>query len=271
MDARPIGIFDSGLGGLTAMTVLSRLLPGEDLIYFGDTGRMPYGTKTKTELLKIARQDIDFLRDMGAKLILAACGTVSTVALPILTPISDIPVFGVIEPAAREAVRRTRAGKIGVIATQATIAGGEYVRVLKGLSRDLEIIDAACPKLTPLVESGRISAKDAGVMAAVEEYLTPIKAAGVDTLLLGCTHYPLLESAIRAFLGDDIEHVSAGEAAALELVAYLESSGLGCGKASGGSRHYYTSGSREAFSVMAGMLLGNGPLEGVQAIEPFPL
>lgn len=271
MGARPIGVFDSGLGGLTAMAVLSRLLPGEDLIYFGDTGRMPYGTRPKAELMRIARQDINFLIDMGAKLILAACGTVSTVALPALAPISDIPVFGVIEPAAREAVRCTREGKIGVIATQATIAGGEYVRVLKELSQDLRITDIACPDFAPFVESGRMSAEDAGVMAAVEKYLAPVKAAGADTLLLGCTHYPLLENAIRAFLGEEIRLVSAGEAAALELVEQLDRSGLGSGRTSGGKRSYYTSGGREDFSAMAGMLMGGGPIEGVQAIEPFAL
>jgi len=271
MDCRPIGVFDSGLGGLTAMDVLDKLLPGEDIIYFGDSGRMPYGGRQVSELMQMAKQDIGFLVGMGAKLILAACGTLSTVALPTLAPKSEIPVFGVIESAARRAVSLSKTGHIGVIATQATIAGGEYMRVMNAMSRDLKITAVACPLFVPLVEAGKTSADDSDVMAAAEEYLSPIRKAGADVLLLGCTHYPLLNDAIRAFLGGDVELVSAGETAALELVSNLEALNLESGRAEGGRREFYTSGNPEEFSKIAAKLLPGVEIPSIKGMSPFDI
>jgi len=271
MNNGPIGVFDSGLGGLTAMDVLTKLLPGEDIIYFGDSGRMPYGGRERAQLMHMAKQDIDFLRGMGAKLILAACGTVSTVALPTLAPVSEIPVFGVIEPAASVAIECSKNMKIGVIATQATISGGEYVRVMRELQPSAEITAVACPKFVPLIELGKISCDDTDVRNAIEEYLTQIVEAEVDTLLLGCTHYPLLGEAISAFLGDGVKLISSGEEAAIELVNSLEGMNLSSGRQNGGTRQYYTSGDPDEFKEIAARLMPGVEVKNVTGIQPFDI
>ena len=271
MNNGPIGVFDSGLGGLTAMDVLTKLLPGEDIIYFGDSGRMPYGGRPRAELMQMGVQDIDFLCGTGAKLILAACGTLSTVALPTLAPISEVPVFGVIGPASRVAVEHSKSRKIGVIATQATITGGEYMRVMREMLPSAEITAIACPKFVPLIEAGKTSIEDAGVREAVEEYLTPVAEAKVDTLLLGCTHYPLLGEAISSFLGDGVKLISAGEEAAIELVYNLEGMNLKSGKKAGGMRKYYTSGDPNEFAEIAARLMPDVKIKDVEGIRPFDI
>ena len=188
MDHRPIGVFDSGLGGLTAVRELRRLLPGEDIIYFGDTGRVPYGSRSREILVRYARQDVAFLRTFDLKAIVVACGTVSTTALEVLVRENDIPVWGVVEPAAQAAAQATRNGRVGLIGTQATIRSGAYERQIAQENPAIQVLTGACPLFVPLVENGRFRPGDIVAETVAAEYLAPMREAGVDTLVLGCTH-----------------------------------------------------------------------------------
>jgi glutamate racemase len=270
MDNRPIGVFDSGFGGLTAVTMLRTLLPEEDIIYFGDSGRAPYGGRTKNELRVMAEQNLRFLKGFGVKLVLAACGTVSGSVLDEIE-FGDVPLFGVIKPAAEKVAAVTENGVVGVIATQASINSGAYQREIMRCNPGVSIIDAGCPKLVPLVESGRFSPGDLEVEAAVGEYLAAIRDAGADTLLLGCTHYSLLERAIVNFMGDGLKLVSASDEAASYLAQNLSGRGIESGMSRRGSVAYYTSGDSSEFSRIAELLFGN-PLESeVKHVPPMPL
>ena len=201
MDNRPIGVFDSGLGGLTAVRELAAQMPNETLIYFGDTGRVPYGGRSRDTIIRYARQDVAFLRTFDLKAVVVACGTVSATALPQLQAEQDIPVFGVVEPTARQAAEETRNQKIGLIATRATIRTGAYERAIARLDPAAAVYPLACPLFVPLVENGRTQPGDVVIETVAAEYLAPLKEAGVDTLVLGCTHYPLLREVIGGFMG----------------------------------------------------------------------
>jgi len=254
MDHRPIGIFDSGLGGLTAQRVLAELLPGEDIIYFGDTRRMPYGGRTLREIEHLAKSDADFLGSFGVKAILVACGTISSNAMDYLADNFSIPFFGVVASACSQAVKLS-SGRIGVIATEASIRSGSYERTLRSLSPDVEVVSCACPGFVPLVESGRTKVGDSLAEATVARELAGIKAAGVDTLILGCTHFPMLEELISGYLGE-LNMVSAGAEAAKGLAAYLKEKDMLSEKAEGGARKWYTSGNAETFEAAAARFLG---------------
>ena len=201
MDTRPIGVFDSGLGGLTAVRELRQLLPSENIIYFGDTARVPYGGRSAEILLKYARQDVRFLRSHDIKAILVACGTVSTTALPQLRQESDIPILGVVEPACRRAAAVTRNRRVGLIATAASVRSGAYQRSLRQLDPDIAVTAKACPLFVPLVENGRFRRGDVVIETVAREYLEPLRREGLDTLILGCTHYPLLTDIIGDIMG----------------------------------------------------------------------
>ena len=192
MDNRAIGVFDSGLGGLTAVRRLHALMPQENIIYFGDTGRVPYGTKGRDIVTRYARQDVAFLRQFDLKSIIIACNTVSAIALDVLSRENDIPIIGTVEPACRRALTMTKNGRVGVIATAATVRSGAYEKYLHKKDGTLDLFTQACPLFVPLVENGRVHRGDIVIETVVKEYLTPLKEAGVDTLILGCTHYPLL-------------------------------------------------------------------------------
>ena len=179
MDNRPIGVFDSGLGGLTAVKALRRLLPGEDLIYFGDTARVPYGGRSRETLLKYARQDIAFLRSFDLKAVLIACGTVTSTSLDTLRKENDLPVLGVVEPSCREALAVTKNKKIGMIATLASARSGAYERTLKGLDADVQVVSQPCPLFVPLVENGRFRQGDVVIETVAREYLEPLRATGI--------------------------------------------------------------------------------------------
>ena len=206
MDTRPIGVFDSGLGGLTAVRELRQLLPSENIIYFGDTARVPYGGRSAEILLKYARQDVRFLRSHDIKAILVACGTVSTTALDVLAAENPIPVLGVVAPAARAAARAPRSGSIGLIGTQASIRSGAYERLIRAENPAARVLAQPCPLFVPLVENGRFRPGDVVIETVAAEYLAPLKEAGVDTLVLGCTHYPLLEKVIGAYMAGGAPH-----------------------------------------------------------------
>ena len=214
MDNRPIGVFDSGMGGLTAVRELAALLPHEQLIYFGDTGRVPYGGRSRNTIIRYARQDVAFLRSFDLKAIVVACGTVSTTALPILQAEAEgFPIFGVVESTARQAADATRNGKIGLIATRASIRTGAYQAVITRLRPEAQVSALACPLFVPLVENGRTQPGDVVIETVAAEYLAPLKAEGVDTLVLGCTHYPLLKEVIRNFMGADVTLIDSGDGA----------------------------------------------------------
>ena len=226
MDNRPIGVFDSGLGGLTAVRSLRQLLPGENLIYFGDTARVPYGGRSRETLLRYARQDVRFLRTHDLKAIVIACGTVSTTSLTTLQAENDLPVVGVVEPTCRRAVTVTRSGKVGLIATLASVRSGAYEAQIAAIDPNVEVISRPCPLFVPLVENGRIHPGDVVIETVAREYLAPLKEAGVDTLILGCTHYPLLEEIIAGIMGPEVTLVSAGEESAYQLRRILQEQDL---------------------------------------------
>lgn len=267
MDTRPIGVFDSGLGGLTALRELARIMPEEDLIYFGDTGRVPYGGRSREILVKYARQDVAFLRSFSPKAIVIACGTVSTTALDVLREENDIPIFGVVEPAVRAASQLTKNGRVGLIGTKASIRSGAYERALGALRPGTAVTAQACPLLVPLVEDGRSRPGDIVAETLVAEYLAPVKAAGVDTLILGCTHYPLLRGVIGAYMGPDVALVDVGEQCARWVKKQLEWDGLRNQRPGAGRHRYYVSDSAEDFSAMASIFLGENVAGEVEQIE----
>ena len=207
---RPIGVFDSGLGGLTAVSSLWRILPEEDLIYFGDTARVPYGGRSPETILKYARQDVRFLRSFDLKAILIACGTVTTTSLTTLQAENDLPMVGVVEPTCQRAVLVTKNKRVGMIATAASVRSGAYEATLRRLDPEITVICRACPLLVPLVENGRYQPGDAVIETVAREYLEPLRQEGLDVLILGCTHYPLLTDIIREIMGPEVSLVNAG-------------------------------------------------------------
>ena len=254
MDNRPIGVFDSGLGGLTAVREIRAVLPAENIIYFGDTSRVPYGGRSRDILLRFARQDIHFLRSFDIKAILVACGTVSTTALPILQKENDLPVLGVVDPACRQAVRATRNHKIGMIATVASVRSGAYEAAIRALDPQAEVISKACPLFVPLVENGHYRVGDVAVEAIAREYLLPLKQQGIDTLIMGCTHYPLLRDVIAGIMGPDVALIDTGAEAARAIQTLLTEQDALCEKRAGRA-DFYASDYTEDFTVMAGRFL----------------
>jgi glutamate racemase len=222
--ARPIGVFDSGIGGLTVLKALVDLMPGEDFIYLGDTARLPYGTKSAEVIVRYSKENTEFLLAKGIKMLVVACNTSSAVALDEIARDTIVPVAGVIEPGARAAVRASRNGKIGVIGTEATIASGAYTHAIQQLRPRAEIYTRACPLLVPLVEEGWTDNEIAG--RTVAYYLESLKASGIDTLLLGCTHYPLLHGLFEHVLGNGVRIVDSATATAAAVRERLSALGL---------------------------------------------
>lgn len=256
MDNRPLGIFDSGLGGLTAVKSLMTALPGEDIIYFGDTGRVPYGGRSRDTLIKYTKQDIAFLMQHGIKAIVAACGTVSSTALNAVANEYPLPIFGVVRPAALRAVQLSTNGRIGLIGTAASIKSGSYEKVINELAPDAQVFAKACPLFVPLVENGRLKRGDAVIEQVAREYLAPLKDAGIDTLILGCTHYPLLEEIIRAELGCSVALISASHEAVLSVAKELRERDMLSEKSEGGKHSFYVSDEPDGFVQLASIFLG---------------
>ncbi len=267
MDKRPIGVFDSGLGGLTTVRELRRLLPGEDIVYFGDTGRVPYGSRSADTIVKYARQDVAFLRTFDLKAIVIACGTVSTTSLDILAAENPMPVLGVVAPAAQAAARATKNGKIGLIGTQATIRSGAYERLIHGENAGARVLSQACPLFVPLVENGRFQRGDIVIETVAAEYLAPLKDAGVDTLVLGCTHYPLLEGVISACMGPDVTLINAGAEGARAVAGMLRQTDALSPNTNGGQYRYFVSDRQEDFSRLASIFLGWDVAEAVGQVD----
>jgi len=249
----PIGIFDSGLGGLTVFRAVRRLMPCENIIYFGDTARVPYGTKSKEAVIAFSKEITALLSGRGVKLIIVACNTASSLALAEARKISKVPVIGVIEPGARAAAAATANNRILVTGTTATISSGAYGRALKKLKPGVRVYEKACPLFVPLVEEGWC-AKQLTEMVACE-YLKPLKKKGFDTVILGCTHYPLLKNVISRVLGGGVNIVDSAAAAAEEAMTNLASRKLL--NASGRGRiRFIASDAPGKFKTLALRLLG---------------
>lgn len=251
MDLRPIGVFDSGLGGLTAVAALRELLPEENIVYFGDTARMPYGTKTVPTLRKLAQQNMELLAGYDVKAILAACGTVSCTAPDVLGRF-PIPVFNVVDAAVNKMAALPGCSPLGVIATQTSIQSGVFAGKIAKLCPGREIIALPCQDFVRIIEAGHTDPADPVVKECVENSLASLRGKNISALLLGCTHFGLLSESIRAFLGGAVELVSASFCAAETLAAYLRENDLIGG---GRSTRYLTSGEKEQFiSLSSGFL-----------------
>ena len=224
MKTAPVGIFDSGVGGLTVMREVVKQLPDERIVYFGDTARVPYGSKSQKTIIHFSEQIIRFLKTKEVKAIVIACNTASALALDAVRDEFDIPIIGVVVPGARAAVSVSENKKVGVIGTEATVLSGMYTKVIKGLNPDISVVEKACPLFVPLVEEGLRDHKVMGEI--IEYYLESMKNTDIDSIILGCTHYPLIRHSISRYLGEAIKIVNPAYEAARDLKELLESKGI---------------------------------------------
>ena len=261
MDTRPIGVFDSGLGGLTAVRQLRRVLPGEDIVYFGDTGRVPYGSRARDTIVQYARQDIHFLLEQDVKFIIAACGTVSSTFPPAEAAKLPVPYTGVVGAASRAAVAATRNRQIG----------GSYASVIRDMMPDVQITAKACPLFVPLVENGYVQDGNPVTKLVIADYLESVRASGIDTLILGCTHYPLLKKMIGDYMGAEVTLIDSGKVTAQAAAAALADLDLLSDRTTGGTARYYVSDTPDNFAEQEMLFLGEyagGPVERI-AIESY--
>jgi glutamate racemase len=249
-----VGIFDSGVGGLTVLRELTKVIPQEDTIYFGDTARVPYGTKSPETVTRYAHEITSFLVRRDIKLLVVACNTASAVALPSLKRHFPIPVVGVIEPGARRAVEVSRNGRIGVIGTAGTIRSSAYTRAIKRLSPEAEVLTRACPLFVPLAEEGWVDNQVARLTA--QSYLQELKDAGIDTLVLGCTHYPLLKPIIAEVMGPGVTLVDSAAETALTVAGILARKKMLRPASETGNHHYYVSDIPAGFIRVGNRFLG---------------
>jgi glutamate racemase len=268
----PIGIFDSGVGGLTVYRALHERLPDEHFVYLGDTARVPYGTKSLSTVERYAIENAKFLEAHGIKLLVVACNTASALALPAIRGAVSVPVVGVIEPGARAAVEVAAQKKIGVIATEATVQSGAYARAISEINPAIDVIERSCPLFVPLAEEGWAETDVARAVA--DQYLHDLKQKNVGALVLGCTHYPILRDLISEVVGSEIPLIDSGEAAANEVRALLQSSGLLSPESERDTErhlcddldHFYVTDAAERFAKVAERFLGTAPsvLEAVE-------
>jgi glutamate racemase len=224
MNSKPIGVFDSGIGGLTVVHALTQHLPHENIVYFGDTARVPYGPKSPQVVREYAAQDVDFLLSKDVKMVVIACNTVSAVALDVVQKHAKMPVVGVILPGAMAAVAATRKKRVGIIGTRATVNSNAYTNAVRQLDGEVQVFAQECPLFVPLAEEGWIDHRVTEAVA--KEYLFPLKQEKIDTLILGCTHYPILKKAITAAVDGSVILIDSGEAAAIEVERVLDEKGL---------------------------------------------
>lgn len=271
MDERAIGVFDSGAGGLTAVRQLRRLLPGEKIVYFGDTGRVPYGTRSPSAIFQYAKQDIAFLLSKNVKFLLAACGTVSSILPADYTAALPVPFAGVVDAASAAAAAATQNGRIGVIGTSATIRSGSYEQRLHNADGDFQVFARACPMFVPLVENGYVAPDDPVTAAIARQYLEPLREKGVDTLILGCTHYPLIAPAIAKVMGPEVTLIDAGREGALLARRRLAELELLAPEGHAGGAEYYVSDEPAGFEPFIRLFVGGdeeGPVTRV-AIDNY--
>lgn len=267
MDQRPIGVFDSGLGGLTAVRHLQNLLPNENIVYFGDTGRVPYGTRSRDTIRRYTEEDCRLLLDRDVKFIIAACGTVSSVSPDLLAAL-PVPAIGVVFPTAAAAAAATKTKRIGILGTAATIRSGSFEKALLAIDPAIQVTATPCPLFVPLVESGWIAEDDEIAIPMVRRYLSAVKAAEVDTLILGCTHFPLLAPIIRAELGDDVVLIDSGRETASLCAQFLREHDALAHRPDGGTTQFFVSDQPEGFSRVAEIFLGKSVRETVEMIRP---
>lgn len=266
MDQRAIGVFDSGLGGLTAVRHLQTILPSENIVYFGDTGRVPYGTRSQSTIRRYTEEDCRLLLEQDVKFIIAACGTVSSVAPDLLEQL-PVPAIGVVYPTAQAAAAATQNKRIGILGTAATIRSASFEKALLSIDPTIEVTATPCPLFVPLVESGWIAEDDAVAVPMVRRYLSAVKAAGVDTLILGCTHFPLLAPIIRAELGEKVTLIDSGRETAVQCAKLLAESDALAQRAAGCCR-FFVSDQPEGFSRVAEIFLGKSVRETVEMVRP---
>ncbi|MBQ8923987.1 MAG: glutamate racemase [Lachnospiraceae bacterium] len=252
MDAS-IGVFDSGVGGLTVVREIMRQLPSENVIYFGDTARVPYGSKSKNTILKFSRQIVRFLRTKNVKAIVVACNTASALALEDMRDEIDIPVIGVVRPGAKMAVEKTKTKHVGVIGTEATIKSGIYTDYIRQLDEEVNVIGKACPLFYPLVEEGLLEDRITDDM--IHRYLSELKPYGVDSLVLGCTHYPLLFNPIKRYMGDEVTLINPAYETAKELKNILSDKKLLNNRSNVPSYEFYVSDGMDKFKAFADKVL----------------
>jgi len=253
VNSQKIGIFDSGVGGLTVVRAVNKLLPQESVVYFGDTARLPYGSKSPETVIRFSMENAEFLAGKGIKLLVVACNTASSVSLPALREFSEVPVTGVIIPGAKAAAKITRSGSVGVIGTLGTISSGAYQKALKSCESVNRVIAQPTPLLVPLVEEGWLDHRI--TEQVLREYTGPLVSEGIDTLVLGCTHYPLLKKVISNVLGQDIQLVDSAEATAIEVASILEEKSLGT-EDQVGENSFYVSDIPLKFQEIAQRFLG---------------
>jgi glutamate racemase len=251
---RPIGMFDSGVGGLTVARAVIDLLPHENLVYFGDTARCPYGPRPADEVKKFALEIMDSLVEEEVKLLVVACNAASSTALTEARARYDVPVIGVIEPGIRAALAATRNRRIGLIGTRVTVDSGAYDRALARLDSGVDMMSRACPEFVPFVERGDTTSDE--LVAVAREYLLPLRRAGVDTLILGCTHYPLLTGVIQYVMGDGVVLISSAEATATEVYVELRNAGLLSPAAKPGEHRFISSSEPGTFGELGLRFLG---------------
>lgn len=259
-----IGIFDSGVGGLTVVKEVVRLLPEEKIIYLGDTARVPYGTKSSKTVIRYAQSNVKFLLSKGIKVLVIACNTASAYSLEVLEKSVEQPVIGVIKPGVRKALDTTKTGKIGVIGTPSTIKSGAYKREIENLDRSAEVFSKACPLFVPLAEEGWHEGDIAHAVA--EKYLGELRSSEIDTLILGCTHYPLLKNTIQSVLGEKITLVDSAEETAKTVMNVLKENELIGAKRPALSDEFYLTDNSESFLSIANRFLGKD-IEDIQLID----
>jgi glutamate racemase len=248
-----IGVFDSGVGGLTVVKEILRQLPCEDIVYFGDTARVPYGIKSKDTVIRFSLENILFLLKQDVKLICVACNTASSLALPVIQNHFKVPIVGVIAPGVREAIYATQNKRIGVIGTRGTIKSCAYEKEIKLLDSQIKVSAVACPLFVPFVEEGWLSGKV--VLEVAKNYLKPLKDAGVDTVILGCTHYPLLKPVIKKVLGEKVKLIDSAKQVAMEVKEILAGRNM-LQKCVKGKAAFYVSDNPEWFTGLAKRFLG---------------
>ena len=259
MDNRSIGVFDSGLGGLTAVRVLKSILPNEKIIYFGDTGRVPYGTRSPETITRYALDDMNFLSSFGVKAVLVACGTVSSVAMAALKDAFDIPIIGVVEASANKACLVSRNKRIALLATPATVKNASHTKYINENYSGFSVMGVGCPMFVPLVENGYVSDGNEVTRIIADEYISKLREFSPDSIILGCTHYPIISSIIadsaRRLLGKEVCIIDSGAEAAFEIKAFLERENL-ISDSQSGSVEYYVSDETHNFRDAASLFLG---------------
>ena len=267
MDNRAIGVFDSGLGGLTAVKELHKILPNEHIVFLGDTARVPYGIHDKETICRYAHDDIHFLLSNDVKMIIAACGTVSSNFPKEEADKLPVPFMGILRPTAEAAISASRNRMIGVLGTEATISSGAFEREIHELSPDIAVVSKACPLFVPLVENGYASSRDPFVLHIAEEYLSDIRESGCDTVILGCTHYPHLSDVIQKILGEDVILINSGKETAAAAAKLVQEKDLGVSGNEDGHISFFVTENPDNFNEKASFFMGEEITQQIHKID----